>query len=85
MRTAPRTVSFESANEQLLADFGPLDVTQYPVFPWVLADYSSQNLDLEQLDTYRDLSMPMGALTAPRREAAEERYLATEGVGEKPL
>lgn len=27
----------------------------------------------------------MGALTAARREAAEERYSATEGVGEKPL
>ena len=60
-------------------------MTQYPVFPWVLADYTSRNLDLSDPSTFRDLTMPMGALTAGRREAAEERYLATEGVGEKPL
>jgi hypothetical protein len=62
-----------------------IDVTQYPVFPWVLADYSSFRLDLDKESTFRDLKMPMGALTPARREAAEERYSATEGVGEKPL
>ena len=63
----------------------PNDVTQYPVFPWVLADYSSAVLDLTSESTFRDLSLPMGALTPARREAAVERYSATEGVGEKPL
>lgn len=29
---------------------------QYPVFPWILADYSSMNLDLEDPSSYRDLS-----------------------------
>lgn len=61
------------------------DVTQYPVFPWVLADYTSLNLELERESTFRNLSFPMGALTAARQEAAVERYSATEGVGEKPL
>jgi hypothetical protein len=42
-------------------------------------------LDLTKDATFRDLRMPMGALTPSRREAAEERYSATEGVGEKPL
>ena len=60
-------------------------MTQYPVFPWVLADYESFCLDLEQAGTFRDFTSPMGALTAARREAAEERFIATEGVGEKPL
>lgn len=63
----------------------PNDVTQYPVFPWVLADYSSQILDLGRPASYRDLSLPMGALTPARREAAVERYKATEDVGEAPL
>ncbi|WVR06613.1 hypothetical protein IAU60_003645 [Kwoniella sp. DSM 27419] len=63
----------------------PNDVTQYPVFPWVLADYTSEVLDLESESTYRDLRYPMGALTPARREAAVERYTATEGVGEKPF
>lgn len=29
---------------------------QYPVFPWILSDYSSQNLDLSNPSSYRDLS-----------------------------
>jgi hypothetical protein len=62
-----------------------IDVTQYPVFPWVLADYTSQKLDLDKVSTYRDLTLPMGALTPARKEAAVERYTATQGVGEQPL
>lgn len=63
----------------------PNDVTQYPVFPWVIADYDSQTLDLGKPETFRDLSLPMGALSEARREAAAERYQATEGVGEPPF
>ncbi|KAL7420576.1 Beige protein-like 1 [Cryptotrichosporon argae] len=63
----------------------PNDVTQYPVFPWVLSDYTSQLLDLNNPASFRDLNYPMGALTETRREAAAERYSATEGVGEKPF
>ena len=29
---------------------------QYPVFPWVLSDYSSKSLDLSDASSYRDLS-----------------------------
>lgn len=29
---------------------------QYPVFPWILSDYSSQNLDLSNPSSFRDLS-----------------------------
>lgn len=63
----------------------PNDVTQYPVFPWVIADYASQILDLTRSASYRDLTLPMGALTPARKEAAVERYKATEDVGETPL
>jgi len=42
------------------------DLTQYPVFPWVIAQYSDEVLDLSQLATFRDLSKPMGALAADR-------------------
>jgi hypothetical protein len=61
------------------------DVTQYPVFPWVLTDYTSPVLDMTKDSTFRNLTLPMGALTPARQEAAIERYSATEGVGEKPL
>jgi hypothetical protein len=42
------------------------DLTQYPVFPWVIADYTSDVLDLNNPETFRDLSKPMGALGAKR-------------------
>jgi hypothetical protein len=35
------------------------DLTAYPVFPWVIADYESEKLDLNDPSTYRDLSKPM--------------------------
>ncbi|KAH6788519.1 binding protein [Perilla frutescens var. frutescens] len=50
------------------------DLTQYPVFPWVLADYTSETLDLKKSTTFRDLSKPVGALDPKRLEAFEDRY-----------
>jgi len=42
------------------------DLTQYPVFPWVVADYTSASLDFSSRSTFRDLSKPMGALEEER-------------------
>ncbi|KAK7551537.1 hypothetical protein IWX49DRAFT_286142 [Phyllosticta citricarpa] len=50
------------------------DLTQYPVFPWVLADYTSEELDLSDPKTFRDLSKPMGAQTPTREAEFKERY-----------
>lgn len=44
------------------------DLTQYPVFPWVLADYTSEKLDFNKSSTFRDLSKPVGALNSKRFE-----------------
>ncbi|KAF8962103.1 beach-domain-containing protein [Flammula alnicola] len=63
----------------------PSDATQYPVFPWVLSDYTSETLDLNNPASYRDLTKPMGALTPARRQAAETRYSNLESVGEEPF
>ncbi|KAG7390907.1 hypothetical protein PHYPSEUDO_006391 [Phytophthora pseudosyringae] len=52
------------------------DITQYPVFPWVIADYTSDFLDLDARSTYRDLSKPMGAIGENRAAQFCERYLA---------
>jgi factor associated with neutral sphingomyelinase activation len=43
------------------------DLAQWPVFPWVLKDYTSRSLDLENEEVFRDLSKPMGALGHPQR------------------
>lgn len=50
------------------------DLTQYPVFPWILSDYVSPTLDLSDPAVYRDLSLPMGALDPVRREKFLARY-----------
>ena len=50
------------------------DLTQYPVFPWVLADYESEELDLSDPTSYRDLSKPVGALNSKQLEFVKERY-----------
>ncbi|KAJ0974642.1 hypothetical protein J5N97_016607 [Dioscorea zingiberensis] len=50
------------------------DLTQYPVFPWVLADYSSEKLDFNLSSTFRDLSKPVGALDQKRFQVFEDRY-----------
>ena len=50
------------------------DLNQYPVFPWVLADYTSPCLDLNAAATYRDLSKPVGALNEKRRREFEDRF-----------
>ena len=42
------------------------DLTQYPTFPWILADYSSEKLDFNKSSTFRDLTKPVGALDAKR-------------------
>lgn len=57
------------------ADRSENDLTQYPVFPWVLADYVSENLDLEDPGTYRDLSKPVGALNAERLSRLKVSFL----------
>ena len=54
------------------------DLTQYPVFPWVIADYESEEIDLDDPNTYRDLSKPMGAQSEPRAQSFRDRYEALE-------
>ncbi|XP_029841953.2 WD repeat and FYVE domain-containing protein 3 [Ixodes scapularis] len=50
------------------------DLMQYPVFPWVLADYDSEELDLNDSATFRDFSKPMGAQTSDRLDQFKKRY-----------
>nr|XP_015625233.1 BEACH domain-containing protein B isoform X4 [Oryza sativa Japonica Group] len=51
------------------------DLTQYPIFPWILSDYSSEKIDFNKSSSFRDLSKPVGALDAKRFKVFEERYL----------
>jgi len=61
------------------------DITQYPVFPWVLKDYESEYLAFEDSKQwhkiFRDLTRPMGAQTEPRAAEFRQRYEDSEGTG----
>jgi hypothetical protein len=50
------------------------DLTQYPVFPWIIADYTSEKLFTTDSKIYRDLSKPIGALNPKRLQQFLERY-----------
>ncbi|KAI8127765.1 Neurobeachin [Lucilia cuprina] len=54
------------------------DLNQYPIFPWVLTNYETKDLDLSLPSNYRDLSKPIGALNPSRRAYFEERYESWE-------
>lgn len=50
------------------------DLTQYPVFPFILKDYTSASLDLSNPAVYRDLTKPMGAQDEARLAKFLEKY-----------
>mgnify|MGYP000216635965 CR=1 FL=1 len=54
------------------------DLQQYPVFPWVLADYDSPTLNLGDPATFRDLRKPMGALSSKRAQSFRDRYVDSQ-------
>ena len=49
------------------------DLNQYPIFPWILKDYNSFYIDINNPAIYRDLSKPIGALNEKRLAQYIER------------
>ncbi|KRY48284.1 WD repeat and FYVE domain-containing protein 3 [Trichinella britovi] len=80
MSVTQRWVRGEISNFQYLMHLNTLagrsynDLSQYPVFPWILSDYDSEELDLTNPNTFRDLSKPMGAQTPARLEQFLKRF-----------
>ncbi|XP_070436866.1 neurobeachin-like protein 1 isoform X1 [Equus przewalskii] len=50
------------------------DLAQYPVFPWILQDYTSEELDLNNPSVFRDLSKPIGVINDKNAKAMREKY-----------
>lgn len=61
------------------------DLSRYPVFPWVLADYTSEELDLDNPKIYRDLSKPIGALNPSRLEYFQQRLANMQDLEKDPF
>lgn len=94
MQAAARWEAREITNFEYLMTLNSLagrsynDLTQYPIMPWVLADYTSETLDLYKPATFRDLSRNMGSQTPERKRDFQERYssFAEAGIEEiKPF
>ncbi|CAK9831938.1 WD repeat and FYVE domain-containing protein 3 [Anthophora retusa] len=75
-----RWVRGEISNFQYLMHLNTLagrsynDLMQYPIFPWILADYDSEELDLTDPATFRDFGKPMGAQSPERLLQFKKRY-----------
>ncbi|XP_033121073.1 lysosomal-trafficking regulator-like isoform X2 [Anneissia japonica] len=54
------------------------DLMQYPVFPFILRDYSSVVIDLESPNVYRDLSRPISVQTDAMASRFIEQYKLLE-------
>lgn len=75
-----RWVSREISNFEYLMHLNTIagrsynDLSQYPVFPWILADYSSDVLDLSDRKSFRDLSKPIGVVNAKNETEVRAKY-----------
>ncbi|XP_076158955.1 neurobeachin-like protein 1 [Alosa pseudoharengus] len=54
------------------------NLAQYPVFPWILSDYTSEELDLSDPRVFRDLSKPIAVLNDRNAKAVREKYESFE-------
>ncbi|KAL7670854.1 hypothetical protein ACOME3_005771 [Neoechinorhynchus agilis] len=55
-------------------------LSQYPVFPWILRDYESSKLDLNDPKIYRDLAKPIGIQSEVRESFISQRLKCNENA-----
>ena len=60
------------------------DLAQYPVFPWIIADYGSTTFNPENPLSWRDLSKPIGAIGKERLRDILKRMPDLALLGERP-
>ena len=70
-------------SHRVVSSIYPSAIPKYPVFPWVLADYHSETLNLNDSRTFRDLTKPVGALNPDRLAQLIERYNNLDGFPEE--
>lgn len=59
------------------------NIYRYPIFPWVLSDYSSSSLDLGNPNVFRDFTKPAASLNNERIRSSLEIFEALAGSGIK--
>lgn len=58
------------------------DLTQYPVFPWVISNYTSDELDLTDPSNFRNLKKPIGIQDPKQERSIRERFSSFAEMGE---
>lgn len=53
-----------------------LNLSCYPVFPWILVDYASPSINIQSKPIYRDFKIPIGALNKQELNKKKERMQA---------
>ena len=52
------------------------DINQYPVYPWIITNYTDKELSLEKENTFRPFGVPMGMMDlTPKSEERKEEFL----------
>ena len=54
------------------------DLSQYPIMPWIIGDYTSEIINLTSPESYRDFSYPIYAQAASLREQLQLKYESAE-------
>ena len=50
------------------------NLAQYPVFPWILKNFETDKLDLNDEENFRDLSLPIGAQEKQGQERCKNKF-----------
>lgn len=58
------------------------DLNQYPVFPWIISNYDSNNFEFEEEKNYRDLNITIGGISEKKKELADNKLDMTSQIGE---
>ena len=61
------------------------DLAIYPYFPWIISDYQSTTLDLDNPKAFRDLSKPIGASLEDRLQDLMEHAKELEMMKQTPF
>jgi len=50
------------------------DIAQYPIYPWIISDYNSNNLDINDSKYYRDFLYPIYAQNQETRDNLKQKF-----------
>ena len=49
------------------------DINQYPIFPWIISNYNSEIIDIDDPKNHRELFLSMGAITPQKQKQADDK------------